>query len=613
MNESVQKYYRYYVSDPDRRFLGEWTDVISQYSHVDEINSFGGDLKIQLGRGIRNTEVALDYLADEDGDLILDEDGEPIITEGSATINVGDGTDIAHGNRIDVYEHYGSVETILDEEGEEILDEDGEPILAETGALNGRPVFSGYISQYEVSEGPGTSGITVTCLPHAADLADMIFENYLWSFVQNVTGTTYGREITEQNGTDRYGIVQTFQAPASGQLLRIVTAYAFPADVHLFGIYTITIKVYTGNDPNGSRTLIHTGYLTTDWSPWSGQSVGVNLHVNDGPQMTSASWYHLEISVSPDRLGTGSAPASVIVTDSGYSGGTSYSVTGASTTYVEESTRDLYFIVDVLTSRETKATYTSWDLAAFVDQTVDLASARGARINANNSGTDYIEDPATTVPEMVFNVDTYKERLDTAVKAAPLGWYYRYDHGTRSIFFKPRHETPDHVLIIGTHVKSVDVVHDTENIVNTVYFTGGPYPTDTDPPLYKRYADAASVAKYGVKAKGITDGRIRNESSADIRGDYEVLSNKDPVYRTVVTVLDKKYDTGTIYAGDTVGFSASGTFIDTLVLQVIRKDVRKGLVNLTLGALPPNERRRLNDLKMAIERMEVENNESSPA
>src|SRR4051812_2796813 len=186
MSTNVAKYYRYFVDDSAGRFLREWTDVSNDFNYVDEINTLGGDLTIKLGRSIRNSTVELGYLLDEDGNQILDEDNQPFITENTATTNVGDGTDVAHGNRIRIYEYYGTTDTLLDEDGNPILDENDFEILAESGALDGRRVFYGYISKYEVNEDGDGSSITVTAVPMATVYSDLIFENYSWLYTQNV-------------------------------------------------------------------------------------------------------------------------------------------------------------------------------------------------------------------------------------------------------------------------------------------------------------------------------------------------------------------------------------------------------------------------------------------
>lgn len=134
--------------------------------------------------------------------------------------------------------------------------------------------------------------------------------------------------------------------------------------------------------------------------------------------------------------------------------------------------------------------------------------------------------------------------------------------------------------------------------------------------VFKRYEDTASIAQYRRGLARMTDNRVTLESSADIIVASQLERNKNPRYRSNITISGSTYDIRSIKLGDLVGFRNFDNFIDDpenpVWMQVVRIDYSGDKVALQLDTLLPSVPKRLEDIKRNLAQAEVADNPDAP-
>lgn len=173
----AQKDYEYRVFDEDWSYISTWAnEVTSEFGYEQRLNENASELMVSLGRNPENRKVVYESLMDTTGTIITDNRGDAIVLHTETPNAVGPGTDVRENLNVEVYAFYGGYEALLDHLSDPILDTDGENILTQFGAPNGRRVYSGYISEYELAYGEQT-GVEVTLVPHTTELSHYIFKD----------------------------------------------------------------------------------------------------------------------------------------------------------------------------------------------------------------------------------------------------------------------------------------------------------------------------------------------------------------------------------------------------------------------------------------------------
>ncbi len=121
-----------------------------------------------------------------------------------------------------------------------------------------------------------------------------------------------------------------------------------------------------------------------------------------------------------------------------------------------------------------------------------------------------------------------------------------------------------------------------EQVKNQIYFTGGP---TSGVNLYRSYQDGTSSAAYRVKLDRPTDNRVTVTATADAIGTSRLAEQKDEQYLTTLTVLDKTMDTTLLKPGMVAAFNGFGSFIDTILAQIVRVEYAPSEVRLSFGML----------------------------
>jgi hypothetical protein len=287
-------------------------------------------------------------------------------------------------------------------------------------------------------------------------------------------------------------------------------------------------------------------------------------------------------------------------TYSGGSGGGGYSaITG-----------DLYFETFSGTGTTT-GTYTSVDpTTGMVVPLMNDYIARGGNITYTSSS---IQSTGLAITYQ-FNTNTTYEGLQAGLSVSPNGFYYTVDLGTDLLTFRQASSTADIVLTKGLHIDKMTLIATTEQIVNSVYFTGGII--SSGPPavnLYSQYYNAKSIALYGPHLDRPTNNLVTDQPTADAIGTSEISEMKNEQYQTTVTVLDHTMDISSIKNGMTVGFNGFGNFVDSLIMEIVRIDYTPEEATLTLGILPKKIHQAVEQVVRGVIGLNTVNNPDSPS
>lgn len=171
-----RKKYMYKIYSPSGTFLGLWSDVISEFTYSQEINSAGSAIEVELARNSDTLFISLSEITTEGGVILTTEDDNPLVVTIQSGNQIGEGSNVDLNLRVDVYVFYGQQGILGTESGEEILTESGVEILADKGAPNGRRIFTGYISRY-VSRYGSTETTRVTILSFGDELDNYVIED----------------------------------------------------------------------------------------------------------------------------------------------------------------------------------------------------------------------------------------------------------------------------------------------------------------------------------------------------------------------------------------------------------------------------------------------------
>lgn len=201
VNNPLPRTYEYKVFDKDGNFIGVWPDVISDFGYGQDINTAGAAIQVQLGRSIDtpfNDPVRLLTEADPI-EHILTEADEFLQGDYQSPNRVGEGTDVAVNNRVEVWEYYGSLDNLVTSDTfEDIVTTQGdEPIQVHYGAPNGRRAFHGIIQEFEADYG-STDIVVVTIASFGIQL-----DNYVLKIGET---TTVPQNSKDPAATLRFGI-----------------------------------------------------------------------------------------------------------------------------------------------------------------------------------------------------------------------------------------------------------------------------------------------------------------------------------------------------------------------------------------------------------------------
>lgn len=565
---SIQKSYIYQVYRQGQ-YLGLLPNVTSEFNYTQDINTAGVQINITCGISPDISRQPISEITDESVVTITDESGVPITTEG-ASVLVGntDGAIIRNGNNI---------------------------IITEISNYypNGIIRFRGDIERWEANIG-GSNGdvIGLTVYSDGSEL-----NNYL------VTGgDTLDQNQSTQNAYKSIGSDAGAGWTREGQTFKTGTGItALSAiSVYTLGGATLTIKVYTDS---ALTTLLGSSSLAV---PSYGSVTEVKLNFNPIIRVTALTTYFFTVQSSAILP---SSTRLYYSTSNPYANGAMYESIyggGGGGGYATVAGSDLEFKT-YTGGTATVKTYSTTDPANMLIDFMTRYISKGGIINIGSTTVDLTALSVT----YTFKVATILEAIQKVAELAPYNWYWYVDIASNVLYFKQLASTPRWTFIKGKDIASINMVSTIENVTNLLYFTGGDTGGGTN--LFSVYSDPVSLLNNKPKLDRKTDNRVTLQATADALGSSSINSTKDEGYQTSVAVLDATVDITMFKLGDTVGFGGFGSFVDLLVLQIVRVEFTPEAVTLHLGQLPPRTNQLLKDIDTQLTALDTLANPSVPS
>lgn len=599
--ELPQKKYRYKVRSESGDYLGDWKDVSSKPKFKKQINNVIGTMPVVLGRNDRSTEQAVTVLLNEDDTPITNEDDSTLLLDTAPVIGLGSGTTLDTNNEVEVDAIYGQFEALLNEDDTPILNEDGSLILVEEGYPLGRTIFRGYVPRWELPLDGGA--ITTEIRSFSQDLANIILETedvaYIDTGASSMNNNIYGGiGIAGGGPTDYEVLYQSFTMAAQKTLSKIrlnaLAGWYFDVDFSV-GIFGGTPSAF-GTSYGGG-----TAYANRD-DPQPYVDV-----VFDTPITLPAGTYFFMLTTSQYKTGGNvTYPINFGLSATAYSGGSLWYYTN-DTGLVNNTSADIAFTL-YEAGGDTSVPFLSKDPSQILRSIVDFASSRGARINYTSDSIEVTE----TLVSYTFNTNTIKEAIDKVLELAPSGWYYYYDFGTDTIYFKRVSTTPDRYLRQGQSVaEGGKIVKTIEQVVNDVLFSGGGSPTN----LFKRTRETPLAGTRRGLAK-LSDNRVTDSSTAVILSESKIEQFRDALYAGDVPIVEdeiKSFYLEDVNVGELIGFIGFGSVVDAIEVQSVSTEYNPDIMPTELTYDVPTVNKRVEDIKRNLEVVENKNNPAEPS
>lgn len=552
---NLMKHYDYKMYDGST-YLGLLPNVVSQYTVPHEINTVGSSIEIKVGLSVDTARLAsTSTIETEDGNPLETESGETLTTEGAVNLvalGVTTQSLIRNANKIKIIE-YSSFHP------------------------NGIQVFSGEIQAWRATVGTQEDVIKISAYSDGYDMSDHLVSGS--PYVLDVSHTSEDSTIEIHNsyyGSGIYNYVGQTWLTGSG------VENTGAINLLLDGTADVTIKLFssvpsnpTSGTPIGSTTV----HVET-----SGQEE-VQIGFADIVTVTEATTYFFAVTVaSGQKISIGYNESNtysdgvMYVAQYAGGGGGGWTTTPTGTIL---SASDLYFKT-YRNAGETTAVFSTQDPSTGIAATImDNYASEGGNIVYTASS---IESTGLSVP-YTFNTQTVREGIDTALSLSPSDFYYYVDLGTNTLNFKEVSATADYIVTKGKEIASLDIGASIENLSNKLFFIGGDAGSGLN--VFKTYSDSTSIGYYGQRLGIRSDGRVTLDSTANAIGDRFIADNKDEKYETAITIAAYITDITQFKPGMTIGFRGFGTFIDTMVLKIVRLMYQPHGVDLMLGNLPP--------------------------
>ena len=548
----------YYKSFKNGIFLGLLPKVSSDFGYSQDTNSSYVEMEVILDISLATAGDPVEVIVTEDGTPLVTENDKLITTESARTYLGGkdSGKVVANGNDIEVWEV-----------------SDRYP--------NGVIVFRGYISKWRSSF--KTTQTVVTIRSDGTDMNNRVYGNS--AFVLQTSQTTNNLELewgatgqAPPAGTNIGGYIidqigQTVSSLSHNlsmirlSMARGTSSTSIPASV------TVTLKLYESSSPSGylSGTLRDT--ITASVSTAYPTLGDVDFVLSSQITLDSSKSYYWVltsndyVTIATDLFGDPYANGSMMIN----------AIPLGVALYAPPSGGDMVFRLysgAILTD----AAFTATDPSDMVREGLSgyggLISYTASSIASTGQSLDY-----------TFSLATMLEIVKKAREFAGSDWYWFVDVATRVLWFQQVSATPDHVFILGTHITDLEVEATIENIINTVYVTGGP---TAGVNLLKKYTNTVSLSEDRVGLARLSDNRIvaANVDAAQKLADNTMGSHSDEEFMSPITISSQTYDITLIKPGDTIGFAGTGTFVDDLVLQASSLTRARDTLSLTVGMLP---------------------------
>lgn len=533
-------------------FLG-LIPVTSPFAFSQDMNSAGSTLQLQCADAL-DTVVPTEALQTESGLDIQTEDGQLLLATIANAIARGDAVEDAlykNGNRIKVW-------------------------MYNYWYPNGKLMFSGQVNRVSFQFGGNNPAINLAVLSDGLDLSNFIARGFPFTYTNDVSQTSQNGFVTVTEnafgGWTRFG-----QTVTTGGSVTNIGAIS----LMLQGTADVTVSMYDA--PNGNfiasvTRSIADGSATVEQFNFP-QLVAV-------PSNTSR-FYAISLgngqSINVYKHGTSSTYAAGSLYESDYSGGSGggsyYAISG-----------DMYFVTKYGTPTTT-TTYSTQDPVT--------GMAHGILADYNSRGGYITERDFVAAGynlTYTFNLATiYDAAVKKVLELSPTGYYAYIDLGDAVMDIMPMNSTADFTVVRGKDVATLNLSLTIEQVKNYLLVVGG---ETAGVNLFRQYQNTASSSNYGTRMATKSDNRVTVTGTADAIGNTFIDENADEAQETSITIPMTAMDITQLTPGKTIGFRNFGSFIDDMVLQIVRREFNLKSVTLTLGRLPV----RMNDEVQRITR-----------
>lgn len=436
---------------------------------------------------------------------------------------------------------------------------------------NGKCMFIGKIRRWEATFG-GADGndnaVKVLLYSSGYDLDNYVARGAPFVYTADVTQSVWNTGLYLQTNYGGIGLVTKY-----GQTVKVVSAPNLGAiTLMVYGTADLTVNVWT--QPNGGTLLASTTQrvdVVTQTAiqfgfPALAAVVAGQTVFYEAVVANNQSLYIYQQNT--DVYANGTAYQSSYAGGSG--GGAYIPIVG-----------DLYFITGSGTP-STTVTFTSKDPST--GMLAPLISDYNLRGGTQKWTAESIDATGLSLTYK-FSVQTLYEALNAVLDLSPNGFYYYVDLGTQTIYFKNQSTTADFLVQKGVHINDLTLAFTTEGSINTELFTGGDIGGGVN--LYKIFTNPSSIAAFGPLLERKTDNRVTLDATANAIGNSKIAELSGEQQQTVITLVHTtKLDLTLLTPGKVIGFRGFGTFVDSILVQIVHRDWAAETVNLQLGLLP---------------------------
>lgn len=588
------------------QYLGQFKDIENLPSFKNQFNAVPGELNITLARNADGKIPVVDFITTElTNENISTEDEADLLALVDSMYAIGAGTDVDLNLDIELIAYYGGLEELTLENDELLLTEQDEPLMEAYGALDGKTIYSGYVSKWAVGYG-GQEAVQVTVMSYGNDANHYIYKSGEVNIINNAIATDgdYGTELAGGLGKRAYetlGLAQTFTMTGTKKVGRLALRIQ-PNTAQQF-----SVEIRTGATIGGG-TLLATA--VAEVAPYDMQTVSFAL---GEPLELTAGTYHFVLTTSAMRYYNSAPYPAYVAVNSVYAGGAAYRLktnnSGVPQPWATITGDDLVFAL-YEASNQTTVVHNSVEPADIFKAAIDYLAKEGVKLTYTPSS---IKDTGTVV-SYTFNNNTVLEVFNQVLKLCPADWYWHMEPGTNVVHLEPRPETPSQTFTLGGNIELMNIERSMEQVINDVWFSGGTPEgaPDGDPALFVHRFNEYSSNLWRRRLLKTSDQRVTVEATANLIADSELERNANPEYTIEVTVVAAKYPIEDIMVGQLGMFANFGNFIDEQQLQIAAVDYLGDKVKVTMGQLPPSMPKRIQDIKRNLDILEQQNNPISP-
>lgn len=596
---------RYLAYDSQRNFLGEHRTVASNPSIKTAINTLHSQMEMVMGQNDLTTESEMREMLTEGGDQIVTESEAVWLAELTTAVGVGEDTNIDTNIEVDVIAAYGEWLPWLTEAGDPIITEDNRLIVVADGHPDGRKIYGGYISNWELEVG-GSESVSPNLLSHSQELNNImlqtsdtrtghayvpVIDGYVGmrSQLQGAT-TELAQTITITGGTKKL----------TGVSMNIANRYDRGEDY-------VGVTIRTGTTPDAG-TIVATGSIQLPYK--DGNLREEYIPFDAVVQLTDGQQYIMQITTNAtyrttDNLGY---PIQIGCRVTGtYSGGTGMDKLHPNNTW-RTGGWDIAFQFWEQ-GGATTVNFFSVDPSFALKEVLRYAQKQGSRVKF----TDQTIEMTHTVVTLRLNTNTIDEAIQAILKSMPADWCVWYDPATDEVHAHPRPTTVTRRFIRGRDVTgTIKIKKSIEKLVNDVYYSGGDLGGGTN--LFIRETDSESINNVRRGILKISDSRVKDATMARVLARGEIDTWKNPVYSATATIVrTDAYSLEDVQIGELDAFGNFGHVVDSIEMQIVAMTYNVETIDLELNVMRPRISKRIEDIRRNLALQEMENNPTSPS